>query len=359
MTSNGDRVLYIGTWQGLYSATEKGERYEARLLGLDSPAAPNDPRFDHRRLHPAGKGRLTPPLVIDKNDANRFYAGTTRAGVFISDDAGHTWRESTQGLTSKEVWALVQHPQTGDLYAGVEPTGVFKSFDRGESWLECVALRALPSSKNWTFPRPPHFSHIKDICLASDDPNIVYCAIEEGGAVRSFDGGETWEQMDQEHNGLYDDVHTVNLRLDNHTEVISATGRGVYRSSDRGDHWSRSGEGLEQRIYMSQIRVHPSRPNVMFTSAASGPPPTWPKGTDSGIFRSDDYGKTWHRLVCGLPEIITGGARCTAIDPEDPDAVFYGFSDGTIYMTENGGESFRTIVEGIPHVLSITVSHRT
>lgn len=109
---------------------------------------------------------------------------------------------------------------------------------------------------------------------------------------------------------------------------------------------------------MSQIRVHPSRPNVMFTSAASGPPPTWRKGTDSGIFRSDDYGKTWERLVHGLPEIITAGARCTVIDPEDPDAVFCGFSDGTIHMTEDGGDSFRKIVAGIPHVLSITVSHR-
>lgn len=99
---------------------------------------------------------------------------------------------------------------------------------------------------------------------------------------------------------------------------------------------------------MSQIRAHSSRPNVMFTSAASGPPPTWPKGTDSGIFRSDDYGKTWQQLVRGLPEVITAGARCTAMDPEDPNAVLYGFSDGTVYMTENGGESFRKDRGGHP-----------
>jgi hypothetical protein len=223
MASKYDRVLYIGTWEGLYAATENGATYGIRLLGLESPPPPKDWKFDHRRLNPAGKGRLTPPVVIDKDDANRLYAGTTRAGVFISEDAGHSWRECNQGLTSKEVWALVQHPQTGELYAGVEPTGVFKSFDRGESWLECMQLRTLPSSKMWTFPAPPHFSHIKDICLAPDDSKIVYCAIEEGGAVRSFDAGETWEQMDQQQNGLYNDVHTVNLRLDNYADVISTT----------------------------------------------------------------------------------------------------------------------------------------
>jgi photosystem II stability/assembly factor-like uncharacterized protein len=358
MASKSDRVLYIGTWEGLYAATENGATYGIRLLGLESPPPPKDWKFDHRRLNPAGKGRLTPPVVIDKDDANRLYAGTTRAGVFISEDAGHSWRECNQGLTSKEVWALVQHPQTGELYAGVEPTGVFKSFDRGESWLECMQLRTLPSSKMWTFPAPPHFSHIKDICLAPDDSKIVYCAIEEGGAVRSFDAGETWEQMDQQQNGLYNDVHTVNLRLDNYADVISTTGKGVYRSSDRGDHWSYSADGLEHRTYMSQIRAHPERPNVMFTSAASGPPPTWPRGTDSGVFRSDDYGVRWQHLVGGLPEVITAGARCTAMDPEDPNAVLCGFSDGTVYMTENGGESFRKIVDGIPHVLSITVGHR-
>ena len=50
----------------------------------------------------------------------------------------------------------------------------------------------------------------------------------------------------------------------------------------------------------------------------------------------------------GLPEVITAGARCTAMDPEARNAVLYGFSDGTVYMTENGGESFRKIVDGHP-----------
>ena len=68
MESQSDRVLYIGTWEGLYAATENGERYDVCLLGLDSPPPPDDRKFDHRRLHPAGKGRLTPPLVIDNDD---------------------------------------------------------------------------------------------------------------------------------------------------------------------------------------------------------------------------------------------------------------------------------------------------
>jgi len=50
-------------------------------------------------------GGFRTPVVVDCADPTRLYAGTTRAGMFRSDDAGQTWREINQGITPRSVAA--------------------------------------------------------------------------------------------------------------------------------------------------------------------------------------------------------------------------------------------------------------
>ena len=45
-------------------------------------------------------------------------------------------------------------------------------------------------------------------------------------------------------------------------------------------------------------------------------------------------------------------------DAEDPDALFVGMTDGTVWMSGNGGESFNQVLAGLPQVTSIRVAHR-
>jgi photosystem II stability/assembly factor-like uncharacterized protein len=359
MATRSDRILYLGTWEGLYQAEPNGDGYKTRLLGLESPSTPGEAWNNHRGGRSDGYGAIRTPVVVDKDDPNRLYAPTNREGMWLSEDGGKSWREINRGLLYKEVWSLAQHPRTGDLLVGTGPSAFFKSTDRGETWVEAAQLRTLPTTKNWTFPGPPYISHIKHIGICADDPSLVYGSIEEGGIVRSRDGGATWDQID-ESNGIYDDVHTVTVMPDNHQTLVSTTGKGVYRSIDGGDSWTLSSDGLEGRTYMAHLAMHPSRPNVLFTAAAGCPPPMWPKpeGANSGFFRSENQGRNWERLTGGLPEYVAPAPRCVIGDPEEPDALFAGLTDGTVWMSEDGGESFQRIVQGLPQVTSIRVAHR-
>jgi hypothetical protein len=46
------------------------------------------------------------------------------------------------------------------------------------------------------------------------------------------------------------------------------------------------------------------------------------------------------------------------IDPRDPDTVYFGMTDGSILATEDGGQSFGKIVEGLPGwIAAITVAY--
>ena len=145
---------------------------------------------------------------------------------------------------------------------------------------------------------------------------------------------------------------------DNPAVVIATSGQGVYKSTNGGDSFVESSNGLDRR-YMAQLVCHPARPKVLFSAAAAVPPPFWrrPEGAAAAFFRSDDQGESWRRLSGGLPEHFKAAPRATAGDPEEADAFFVGMTDGTIWLSENGGESFRQIVGGLPSVFSIRVAY--
>ncbi len=318
-------ILYVGTGRGVFKAEGNGHGYAIEPLGLHD------------------SGGLRCPVIVDIHDPRRLYAGTSSRGVTVSEDGGAAWREINHGLDKQEVWWLEQHPRTGELWAGVSPTAMYKSADRGESWTECRQLQSLPTIPEWSFPQPPHISHVKHISLRPDDPSQVLGAVEEGWLIRSVDGGETWENL---RNGCEFDAHTVYFMPDNPRVVLSTSGQGFYRSEDGGDSFVRIRGGLDRR-YMAQLAIHPSRPQTMFTAAAEVPPPGWtrPEGANSAFYRSDDQGRTWRQLHGGLPDHIKPAPRCVAGDPDDPDGVFFGLTDGSVWLTRNGGESFERILD--------------
>jgi photosystem II stability/assembly factor-like uncharacterized protein len=335
MAATDDRVLYLGTYEGVYRAEPKGDGYEATLLGL------------------ADQGGLRARVIVDKDDANLLMAGTVKGGMFRSEDAGATWQEINQGITYKEIWSMVQRPDTGEVIVGTGPVTVYKTRDHGDTWVDCEGIRTLRESKEWTFPNPPHVAHVKGLDVSGDR---IMGALEEGWLVRSLDGGTTWETIQH---GTHFDSHSVVTMPNDPQVVLSTSGHGVYRSEDAGATFENASSGLDCQ-YLAQIVVHPARPNVLFTAAAEVPPPGWrrPEGANSRFFRSESQGGSWERLSGGLPPAFKAAPRGTAGDADDPDAFFVGMTDGSVWMSENGGESFRQIITGLPQVSSITVTRR-
>jgi photosystem II stability/assembly factor-like uncharacterized protein len=338
MAGKANRFLYISTQEGLYETELNGGVATPRVLGLQ------------------GTGGMRSPVVIDCHDPNTLYAGTGQAGFFRSRDAGATWSAMNEGIIYKEIWWVEQHPGTAELYAGTGPASVFKSTDGGDSWADAPQLRDLPETIDWTFPRAPHIAHVKGLALTPSDSSRVFAAVEEGWILRSVDGGRTWEDIKA---GTEFDSHSVTVMPDDPEVVISTSGRGIYKSVDGGDSFHDANKGMSRR-YMTQVAVHPARPQLLFTASAAVPPPGWRRaeGADAGFYRSEDQGESWQQLRGGLPEHISPAPRIVASDPDDPDTFLAGMSDGTIWMTDDCGESFRTVAQGLPHVTGLRVIRR-
>jgi len=158
--------------------------------------------------------------------------------------------------------------------AELEPASVFKSSDGGETSTDCRQVRNLPETQFWTFPRPPHLAHVKDIAVRQEDHKVIFGAIEEGWVIRSTDGGETWETLKQ---GVEFDAHFVTVMPDDPNVVVVTSGTGVYRSENGGETFVKSDRGIRGALasYMSPAAVHPSRPRTLFAGAADAPPPFW------------------------------------------------------------------------------------
>ena len=133
-------------------------------------------------------------------------------------------------------------------------------------------------------------------------------------------------------------------------------GRGVYKSTDAGNKWELM--GLKDSGQIGGIKVHPFNTNTVWLAALGSP---FGPNDERGIFKTTDGGKTWKKTLFVNNE--TGG-RDIEVDWENPDilyaAMYRGFrkgwdiisggpaSEGGIYKSTDGGETWKKISAGLP-----------
>ena len=170
-------------------------------------------------------------LAVDVNVPDRVYAATT-TGLLRSTDAGVSWTRTDSRLGY--VVSVVTHPAARDLvYAGTRG-GVFKSTDGGSTW---VATGLVNSSVP-----PARETFVETLVFDPTDANVLYAGTE-GGLMRTSDGGNSWERIDLPPDD--DWISALAIDPSDPRTIYASTylGRGTWKSSDRGQTWSRSSVG--------------------------------------------------------------------------------------------------------------------
>jgi photosystem II stability/assembly factor-like uncharacterized protein len=155
-------------------------------------------------------------------------------------------------------------------------------------------------------------------------------------------------------------VHAVAASA--HSDVLYAglTGgsqlTGIYRSEDNGRTWQLVSSGPGPAI--NALAVHPVSDAVIYAGTAGGPAAT----TDS-LWRSDDGGQTWHRFTMMLPADPDGellAVSALAVDPDEPGVLYVGTDGHGVYrISDDNGDNSYKLVGGISlyyaHVNSVVV----
>jgi len=147
--------------------------------------------------------------------------------------------------------------------------------------------------------------------------------------------------------------------------VTTADGDGMYGSVDGGKTWRHM--GLEKTRHIARVLVDPQHPERVFVAAQGN---AWMPSIERGVYRSEDAGKTWVRV---LFVNATTGASSLSMDPHDPDKLYAGLWDhqrrpwtirsggpgSGLYKSVDGGNTWQAIATGLPQPMgktAITVS---
>ena len=137
----------------------------------------------------------------------------------------------------------------------------------------------------------------------------------------------------------------------------AAWGDGVYKSTNGGQSFERV--GLQDTFNIGKIVLHPTNKDIVWVAAVGNI--YGPIGS-RGVFKTIDGGKTWTKLTEGLPNDPQTGAIDMVMDPKNPEILYVGFwqrirypwalnSGGPhsgLFKSVNGGRTWRKLIKGIP-----------
>jgi len=290
--------------------------------------------------------------------------------VWKSTDLGESWTHSSDGLAYasgetpiKSVWSLA--PREGRLYAGVEPAGLFASDDAGHSWQQIAGLRAHPTRPKWQPGGAGLMLH--SIVAHPDDEKKLWVAISAAGVFYTEDGGQTWEPRNS---GTRCDFLPESERYPEFGQcvhcLVMAPGRpdrlyqqnhcGMYRSEDGGRSWQSIEAGLPSSFGFPAV-AHPRDPSTLYLLPLNGDIAGRyvPEGR-AAVWRTRDGGTEWQALREGLPQqnAFFGVLRqAMAADRLEPAGIYAGTNTGTLYASADEGESWSCIAEHLPPIFSV------
>ncbi len=203
---------------------------------------------------------------------------------------------------------------------------------------------------------------IADIEVNPYDYTEYYLAVASGGVWKTSNAGTSYEAIfDSE--GSYSigcvkiDANNTNVVWvgtgENNNQRSVAYGDGVYKSIDGGKSWENM--GLKESEHIGTMIIHPENSDIVYVAATG---PLWKEGGDRGIYKTEDGGLTWERILfvsdnTGFADLI--------MDPRDPNVMYAsahqrrrhvftyigGGPESGIYKTTDGGKNWNKVNKGL------------
>ena len=283
-------------------------------------------------------------VAVHPADPLTVYIGAASGGIWKTTDGGQNWQDIGYNLPSSTFGAIAIDPNNPDIvYAGsgesifmtnfnIYPgTGLYKSADGGQSW-NVITDGFGPVTFFSDLAVSPFNSNV---VIASLCQGSTYCAtnLSNKGVWKSVDGGVTW-------NRCLDVLFPFDIAFhptDPNIVYAAAGGLwspmdGFYISSDQGETWVQSSNGLGLTSLGGRIQFDVSRSNpaVIYSVIYEW---NYGMGVTTKAYKSVNSGYSWMPISTGIPLGGNWGSGwadqgwydlCIAVDPVNPDHVLIG-----------------------------------
>jgi len=231
------------------------------------------------------------------------------------------------------MYCLIDYTNSDVLYAEYQWGNLFKSTNGGDD-MDFIGWSWGDDRVNWSAP------------LAMDPVNPQNLYFGTYRVWKSTNGGNSWMDVSGDiTKGIDQYFHTVttlSVSPVNNDIVIAGTGDGlVHISTNGGLIWEDVTNGLPDR-WVTRVTGDPFDENTIYVTLSGF---RWDEPL-AHVFRSEDLGQSWSSISGDLPEVPVNDI---VLDPDHTGYIYIG-TDAGVFFTNNGGDSWSGLNEGIHNV---------
>ena len=265
--------------RGVFKTIDGGETWE-KILYIDENTGCADIAMEvnNPRIMYAG-------MWTFRRKPWRFDDGGKNTALYRTMDGGETWKKIMNGLPDKDMarpGVHIAQSEPNIIYLMTEFEGggtAFKSEDRGENW------EMVNDDPNINF-RPFYYS---DVRVDPNQPNVLFSI--SGRLSRSKDSGNTWEQIAKTVHG---DHQALWIDPTNSKYILNGSDGGFQRSFDGGDSWEIINNIELSQFY--QMEIDNKKPYNIYGGLQDNG--TW-VGPSNSLYKAGILKRHWKGLAYG------------------------------------------------------------
>jgi photosystem II stability/assembly factor-like uncharacterized protein len=334
--------------------------------------------FESFKGAPSGEDQHV--LWIDPADTERMILGSDQ-GAIVSLDGGHSWTDWFTQPTGQFYHVTTDKAFPYRLYAAQQDSGSVAILSRSDfgqityrDWFSTGAFESgyiapdplnsnLIYSVGWygsvfrldrttgqiatVFGPGAKYRYTWEtpLVFSPRDPKTMYLGMQY--VMRTSDGAQTWQEISPDltsKNPQPNDqgvIEAISPSAAAPGEIWVGTSTGLVQlTRDDGAHWSNvTPAELPGRSEVRLIETSANDPETAYVIAATF------GDTHPNIFRTHDAGKSWQKIIHGLPD--TAIARVVREDPARKGLVYAGTETG-VYVSFDGGDNWQSLQFNLP-----------
>jgi len=358
---NNPDVVYVAQ-TSLYRSTDGGKTFEAYV------GAPSGDDFHVLWIDPRGPSRMI--LGVDQGAIVSVNGGRTWSSWYnqptgqfyhVSTDNSFPYRvygaqqdSGTAGVSSRsdygEILAQDWYSIGGFEYAFITPDPAHPNLVYSGGWYgSVVRLDKSTGQVATVFEKGEKYraGQMPPLVFSPQDASVLYLGMQ--CVLKTTDGGFSWQEISPDLTGYVEQKASEEgsggpgeIRPPTITSLAPSpvrageiwagtTNRLVQLTRDSGANWQNvSPPGLTeptQLLYVEASHHDPATAYVTVGGAREATPPY--------VARTNDYGKTWQKIVTGLPE--NEMVRVVREDPKRKGLLYAGTDTGVYLSWDDGG----------------------